>query len=63
MTKPEIAKVVEKALNDFDLVEARDLVVGSPLNKILSGGQRKRLNIALELIRRITSYNVCYTKL
>jgi ABC-type multidrug transport system ATPase subunit len=44
-------KLVEQALNDFDLVEARDLVVGSPLNKILSGGQRKRLNIALELMR------------
>jgi len=49
--KEEITDLVEKALNDFDLVEARDLVVGSPLNKILSGGQRKRLNIALELIR------------
>ena len=42
---------MEKALHEFDLVEARDLVVGSPINKILSGGQRKRLNIALELIR------------
>ncbi|MBR8534703.1 ATP-binding cassette domain-containing protein [Carboxylicivirga sediminis] len=49
--KDEITELVEKALHDFDLVEARDLVVGSPLNKILSGGQRKRLNIALELIR------------
>jgi len=49
--KAEITNLVEKALHDFDLVEARDLVVGSPLNKILSGGQRKRLNIALELIR------------
>jgi len=49
--KEEITQLVEKALHDFDLVEARDLVVGSPLNKILSGGQRKRLNIALELIR------------
>ena len=43
--------LVEKALTDFDLVEARDLKVGSPLNKVLSGGQRKRLNIALELMR------------
>jgi ABC-type multidrug transport system ATPase subunit len=49
--KEEIEELVEKAIHDFDLVEARDLVVGSPLNKILSGGQRKRLNIALELIR------------
>ncbi|MFA8433246.1 MAG: ATP-binding cassette domain-containing protein [Marinifilaceae bacterium] len=43
----QIAEVIEK----FDLVEARDLKVGDPLNKILSGGQRKRLNIALELMR------------
>lgn len=51
LSKEEIKKLVENALQDFDLVEARDLVVGTPLNKILSGGQRKRLNIALELIR------------
>lgn len=51
LSRKEIVKVVEQALYDFDLVEARDLVVGSPLNKIISGGQRKRLNIALELIR------------
>ncbi|WP_066630102.1 ATP-binding cassette domain-containing protein [Labilibacter marinus] len=50
-TKPQIDRLVEEAMKDFDLVEARDLVVGNPLNKILSGGQRKRLNIALELIR------------
>ncbi len=43
--------LIEKALLDFDLVEARDLKVGNPLNKVLSGGQRKRLNIALELMR------------
>lgn len=47
----EQRQLIEKALNDFDLVEARDLRVGTPLNKILSGGQRKRLNIALELMR------------
>ncbi len=47
----KIREVIEKTLLDFDLVEARDLVVGNPLKKILSGGQRKRLNIALELMR------------
>lgn len=51
MTDEEIEEVIEQSLVDFDLVEARDLVVGSPLKKILSGGQRKRLNIALELMR------------
>jgi energy-coupling factor transporter ATP-binding protein EcfA2 len=43
--------VVEDALIDFDLVEARDLNVGDAFTTFLSGGQRKRLNIALELIR------------
>ena len=33
------------------MYEKRELKVGSPFNKIISGGQRKRLNIALELIR------------
>ncbi len=47
----EIENIIEQALIDFDLLEARDLIVGSPLKKILSGGQRKRLNIALELMR------------
>lgn len=47
----EINNIVEKALLDFDLVEARDLRVGDALSTYLSGGQRKRLNIALELIR------------
>lgn len=50
-TDNEKRQLVEKALLDFDLVEARDLKVGNPLNKVLSGGQRKRLNIALELMR------------
>jgi len=51
LKEEEIEKVIEQTLVDFDLVEARDLVVGNPLKKILSGGQRKRLNIALELMR------------
>jgi ABC-type multidrug transport system ATPase subunit len=48
------ARVIEKVnqtLNDLGLYEIRNLKVGSPLDKIISGGQRKRLNIALELIR------------
>ncbi len=46
-----IAKRVLKTLTSLGLYETKDLKVGSPLEKTISGGQRKRLNIALELIR------------
>lgn len=38
-------------LDELNQLETKDLTVGSPLEKTISGGQRKRLNIALELIR------------
>lgn len=47
----EITNSVNRVLQDLGLFEIRDIKVGSPLNKKISGGQRKRLNIALELIR------------
>ncbi len=47
----EIDCAVMRVLEDLDLVATRDLIVGNPLKKTISGGQRKRLNIALELIR------------
>ncbi|HPJ45244.1 MAG TPA: ATP-binding cassette domain-containing protein [Tenuifilaceae bacterium] len=47
----EIKTMVEETIKDFDLFEARNLKVGNPVNKFISGGQRKRLNIAMELIR------------
>lgn len=50
-TEAELLAVVNQCLGDFDLMEAQDLKVGNPLNKFISGGQRKRLNIALELMR------------
>lgn len=47
----EIKEAVNRVLEDLDLKETSNLIVGSPLKKTISGGQRKRLNIALELIR------------
>ncbi|HUX53344.1 MAG TPA: ATP-binding cassette domain-containing protein [Williamwhitmania sp.] len=47
----EITELVEKTLTSLGLLERKNLKVGSPFNKMISGGQRKRLNIALELIR------------
>lgn len=46
-----ILKTVLSLVHDLDLYEIRNLKVGNPLNKFISGGQRKRLNIGLELMR------------
>jgi ABC-type multidrug transport system ATPase subunit len=50
----QIVEIVNKTLADLDLDEIKDLKVGNPLKKIISGGQRKRVNIALELLREPT---------
>ena len=51
MSDAELDRRVMKTLKDLGLDAAKDLKVGSAINKYISGGQRKRLNIALELIR------------
>ncbi len=51
LTESELKDAVDRTLIDLELNEIRDLKVGNSLNKVISGGQRKRLNIALELIR------------
>ena len=51
LSDPEIKERVDTVLKDLDLEGIKDLEVGSPIRKTISGGQRKRLNIALELIR------------
>jgi len=47
----KLNEVVVSMLKQLDLYDYRDLLVGDPLNKKISGGQRKRLNIGLELMR------------
>lgn len=49
--KEKVTERVLRMLQTLGLYETKDLKVGSPLDKTISGGQRKRLNIALELIR------------
>jgi ABC-type multidrug transport system ATPase subunit len=51
LPESEIDSLVMKVLEDLGLTETKDLKVGSPLQKTISGGQRKRLNIGLELLR------------
>ncbi|HRG78230.1 MAG TPA: ABC transporter permease, partial [Cyclobacteriaceae bacterium] len=51
LNEKEIDDLVLKTLSDLGLTETKELTVGSPLRKTISGGQRKRLNIGLELLR------------
>jgi len=51
LSRSAIEEKVERILHELELYSFKDLKVGSPLKKIISGGQRKRLNVALELIR------------
>lgn len=51
LTNDEIKGRVSSVLENLGLDSRKDLKVGSVLDKKISGGQRKRLNIALELIR------------
>lgn len=50
-SEEEIDALVVRVLEDLGLDSIKHLKVGSPLRKTISGGQRKRLNIGLELLR------------
>jgi ABC-type multidrug transport system ATPase subunit len=50
-SKEETITLAEQTLLSLGLTEIRDLKVGSTFEKSISGGQRKRLNIGLELLR------------
>lgn len=51
LTEEQLEARVMEVLASLGLDRIKDITVGSVLNKMISGGQRKRLNIALELIR------------
>ena len=50
-TEEQLDTLVDKVLGSLGLRSTSDLKVGNPLQKTISGGQRKRLNIGLELLR------------
>jgi len=50
-SEQQLHERVMSTLENLGLDQRKDLTVGSILDKKISGGQRKRLNIALELIR------------
>jgi ABC transport system ATP-binding/permease protein len=49
-SEDEIDRRVDDTLRDLGLEPVRNLQIGKPEKKVLSGGQRKRVNIALELV-------------
>jgi len=52
LAREERESRITNLLIELGQIETAHLKVGSPIDKTISGGQRKRLNIALELIRR-----------
>ena len=51
LTKKEIDKRIDKVLKDLGIYETKHVLIGSPdTQKGISGGQRKRVNIAMELL-------------
>ncbi|MBX7125203.1 MAG: ATP-binding cassette domain-containing protein [Cyclobacteriaceae bacterium] len=50
-SREQTVELVVQVLRSLGLLEIRNLRVGSVLQKTISGGQRKRLNIGLELLR------------
>jgi len=47
----EIEELVYRVMSSLGILDIKNLKVGSPLEKTISGGQRKRVNIGLELLR------------
>lgn len=50
LTSSEREQQIEQILKTLNLLEARETLIGSPEKKGISGGQRKRVNMAQELI-------------
>jgi ABC-type multidrug transport system ATPase subunit len=48
--RKELVESIEQTLKQVGLWEQRDLQIGSPEEKVLSGGQRRRVNLAVELV-------------
>jgi ABC-type multidrug transport system ATPase subunit/ABC-type multidrug transport system permease subunit len=49
-TDLEIDRRIVEVLTDLEMLDTRDVRIGTPERKGISGGQRKRVNLALELL-------------
>jgi ABC transport system ATP-binding/permease protein len=52
LTDPEIDQRIKQVLASLEIQDKENTIIGSPEKKVLSGGQRKRVNIAMELIAK-----------
>lgn len=50
MKRAEILQRIERVLSELGLEGTEDVLIGSPAKKGISGGQRKRVNLAMELL-------------
>ena len=50
LSDKEIEDRIDKILDELGILDKKHSLIGSPERKVLSGGQRKRVNIAMELI-------------
>lgn len=46
----EIAHRIDRVLNQLGIAHIRDSLIGTPTRKVVSGGERKRVNVAMELL-------------
>lgn len=51
-TASQIRERVEQVMQDMNLKHVSDVIVGTPLKKGISGGERKRLCVAMELLTK-----------
>jgi ABC-type multidrug transport system ATPase subunit/pSer/pThr/pTyr-binding forkhead associated (FHA) protein len=52
LTDAEIDQRIKQVLASLEIQDKENTIIGSPEKKVLSGGQRKRVNIAMELIAK-----------
>jgi ABC-type multidrug transport system ATPase subunit len=46
----EIQQRIDRVLSQLGIAHIRDSVIGTPTHKVVSGGERKRVNVAMELL-------------
>jgi len=51
-TKEEIHEIVEKTLTELGISDCADVLIGGELIKGISGGQRKRTSVGVEIVTK-----------